>query len=169
MPSRRNSSLRRNWNQRRNSGWKRTAQSSSAATACDCFRHVAETGSLAEAARRMGLSYRRAWGKISEIETNLGVRLVETEVGGAGGGSTHLTPVGRARRISVRAVRGAAPRRKFAGFSWSCSAKRSNSFCLRYAMVSITLPGRAQMKKFRLGMLMIALLMSFGLDRLRQR
>ena len=58
------------------------------------LQYVAETGSLAEAARRMGLSYRRAWGKIREIEENLGVRLVQSEVGGAGGGGTHLTPVG---------------------------------------------------------------------------
>jgi molybdate transport system regulatory protein len=58
------------------------------------LQHVADSGSLAEAARRMGLSYRRAWGKIKEIESNLGVRLIESEVGGAGGGSTHLTPVG---------------------------------------------------------------------------
>jgi molybdate transport system regulatory protein len=58
------------------------------------LQHIAESGSLAEAARRMGLSYRRAWGKIREIETNLGVRLVESEVGGAGGGGTRLTPVG---------------------------------------------------------------------------
>jgi molybdate transport system regulatory protein len=58
------------------------------------LQHVSETGSLAEAARRMGLSYRRAWGKIREIEKNLGVRLVESEIGGTGGGGTHLTPVG---------------------------------------------------------------------------
>jgi len=64
------------------------------------LQHIAESGSLAEAARRMGLSYRRAWGKIREIETNLGVRLVESEVGGAGGGGTRLTPVGE--RILAR-------------------------------------------------------------------
>ena len=58
------------------------------------LQHIAETGSLAEAARRMGLSYRRAWGKVREIEANLGVRLVHSEVGGAGGGGTHLTPEG---------------------------------------------------------------------------
>jgi molybdate transport system regulatory protein len=58
------------------------------------LRHVAETGSLAEAARRMGLSYRRAWGKIREIESNLGVQLVESEVGGPGGGNTWLTAQG---------------------------------------------------------------------------
>lgn len=55
---------------------------------------VGETGSLAEAAERMGLSYRRAWGKVREIERNLGVTLVESEAGGAGGGSSHLTTHG---------------------------------------------------------------------------
>ena len=53
---------------------------------------VAETGSLAEAASALGLSYRRAWGKVKEIEANLGRPLVRSEVGGAGGGRTILTP-----------------------------------------------------------------------------
>ncbi len=55
------------------------------------LKHIGETGSLAEAAQRMGLSYRRAWGKIREIEQNLGVTLVQSEIGGAGGGGSHLT------------------------------------------------------------------------------
>ncbi len=55
------------------------------------LKHVAETGSLAEAARRMGLSYRRAWGKVKEMETNLGIALVRSEAGGPGGGRTRLT------------------------------------------------------------------------------
>ena len=53
---------------------------------------VAETGSLAEAASALGLSYRRAWGKVKEVEANLGRSLVRSEVGGAGGGRTALTP-----------------------------------------------------------------------------
>lgn len=56
---------------------------------------IDETGSLAEAAERMQLSYRRAWGKVREIEQNLGVKLVESAVGGAGGGSSRLTAEGR--------------------------------------------------------------------------
>jgi molybdate transport system regulatory protein len=56
--------------------------------------HVRETGSLAQAAARMRLSYRRAWGKIKEIEQNLGVALVTSEAGGVGGGHTRLTPEG---------------------------------------------------------------------------
>ena len=58
------------------------------------LRHIDETGSLAEAAQRMRLSYRRAWGKVREIEQNLGVKLVESEAGGVGGGGSRLTPQG---------------------------------------------------------------------------
>ena len=53
---------------------------------------VQETGSLARAASTMKLSYRRAWGKVKELEANVGFALVESEVGGAGGGHTTLTP-----------------------------------------------------------------------------
>lgn len=60
------------------------------------LRLVAETGSLAEAAHRMQLSYRRAWGKIKELEQNLQLPLVQSAVGGAGGGHTTITPEGRA-------------------------------------------------------------------------
>lgn len=59
------------------------------------LRHIDETGSLAEAAERMGLSYRRAWGKVREIEANLGVKLVESAAGGAGGGGSRLSDRGR--------------------------------------------------------------------------
>ena len=60
----------------------------------ELLKSVRETGSLALAAERMGLSYRRAWGKIREIEDNLGQALVESRRGGASGGRTRLTPLG---------------------------------------------------------------------------
>ena len=68
---------------------------------------VAETGSLAKAASEMKLSYRRAWGKVKELEENLGTQLVASAVGGAGGGHTGLTPEGARlvdayRRFSAR-------------------------------------------------------------------
>ena len=59
------------------------------------LRLIDETGSLSEAAAAMQLSYRRAWGKLREIEQNLGLKLVETVVGGAGGGGSRLTAEGR--------------------------------------------------------------------------
>jgi molybdate transport system regulatory protein len=70
---------------------------------------VADSGSLAQAAEELGLSYRRAWGKVKEIEANLGLPLVHSEVGGAGGGHTSLTPEGIAlveayRRFQQRSI-----------------------------------------------------------------
>ena len=59
------------------------------------LRLIDETGSLSDAAAAMDLSYRRAWGKLKEIEQNMGVKLVDTAVGGAGGGGSRLTAEGR--------------------------------------------------------------------------
>jgi len=69
--------------------------------------HIAKTGSISGGAERMGLSYRRAWGKIKEIEHNLGLRLVRSEPGGLGGGRTQLTPEGEQLLARYRAFQAA--------------------------------------------------------------
>src|SRR5690349_17342731 len=56
---------------------------------------IAETGSLAEAARRLDVPYRTAWQKLKAIETRWGVPLLITESGGAEGGASELTPQAR--------------------------------------------------------------------------
>ncbi len=53
---------------------------------------VDETGSISGAAGRLGIHYRTAWQKIHEMETRLGVKLVETQTGGRRGGGATLTP-----------------------------------------------------------------------------
>ncbi|HLZ73097.1 MAG TPA: LysR family transcriptional regulator [Dehalococcoidia bacterium] len=58
------------------------------------LRRVQESGSLAQAAAATSLSYRRAWGKVRELEENLGVAVLESDVGGVGGGRSRLTPAG---------------------------------------------------------------------------
>lgn len=55
---------------------------------------IEETGSLSEAASRLKIHFRSAWGRVHEMEQRLGVKLVETRVGGAGGGGARLTPAG---------------------------------------------------------------------------
>jgi len=52
-------------------------------------------GSISAAAEALKIPYRRAWEKVQEIEQGLGQRVVETAIGGAGGGGAHLTPAGR--------------------------------------------------------------------------
>ncbi|HLC04984.1 MAG TPA: LysR family transcriptional regulator [Anaerolineales bacterium] len=52
---------------------------------------VGQTGSITGAAELVGVPYRRAWERLKEMESRLGLTLVETEVGGAGGGGARLT------------------------------------------------------------------------------
>ena len=56
---------------------------------------IAETGSITAAASEMNITYRRAWDKIHESEERLGVKLVETQTGGSGGGGSQLTAAGK--------------------------------------------------------------------------
>jgi molybdate transport system regulatory protein len=58
--------------------------------------HVAETGSLQQAAKLMGMSYTKAWHLLGQTEEHLGFKLVERHVGGASGGGSSLTPEGAA-------------------------------------------------------------------------
>lgn len=58
----------------------------------DLLEAIEATGSLSGAAERLGVHYRRAWGKIKEMEERLGVKLIVTQSGGVGGGGTELTP-----------------------------------------------------------------------------
>lgn len=66
---------------------------------------IASHESLARAAKAMGLSYRRAWGKLREIEANLGYKLIESAAGGAGGGHTRLTAEGERLLETFRRLR----------------------------------------------------------------
>jgi molybdate transport system regulatory protein len=49
-------------------------------------------GSLSQAAESMGLSYRKAWNQIHEMNTHSQLPLVHLKTGGKGGGRATLTP-----------------------------------------------------------------------------
>ncbi len=57
---------------------------------------IAETGSIKGAAARMSVGYSLAWHRLHEMETVMGVQLVERHKGGAHGGRASLTPAGQA-------------------------------------------------------------------------
>lgn len=59
------------------------------------LRAVAEHGSITQAARAFGMSYKAAWDAIDTMNTRAGQPLVERAAGGRGGGSTRLTPHGQ--------------------------------------------------------------------------
>ncbi len=49
------------------------------------LRAIAETGSIKQAALKLNMSYRAAWGKIKASEERLGITLVEKHHGSLGG------------------------------------------------------------------------------------
>ena len=55
---------------------------------------IIRTGSLRQSAMAMDMSYNKAWSVLRQSEANLGIRLVERIMGGAGGGGSRLTTEG---------------------------------------------------------------------------
>jgi formylmethanofuran dehydrogenase subunit E len=56
------------------------------------LRAIGTHGSINQAAREINISYRKAWGYIKAMEERLGLRLVDCQTGGKGGGGASLTP-----------------------------------------------------------------------------
>lgn len=56
---------------------------------------IDERGSINNAAKELGMSYRHAWGEIRLMEERLGIKLIKTRIGGRKGGGTILTDEGR--------------------------------------------------------------------------
>ena len=53
---------------------------------------VERNGSISAAARDLGISYRKAWSQLEEMEKQLPFALLEKKIGGKGGGMAKLTP-----------------------------------------------------------------------------
>lgn len=74
----------------------------------DLLTLIAETGSLSEAARRMGMSYNRAWLHVKAMNAGFSEPVVTLARGGASGGGAVLTATGQQalelyRRLEERA------------------------------------------------------------------
>lgn len=65
---------------------------------------IAECGSITQAARRMGMSYKAAWDAVDGMNTLAGEPLVTRTVGGKGGGGARLTARGERLVASFRQV-----------------------------------------------------------------
>jgi len=62
----------------------------------DVLRLVGQTGSISQAAREVGISYKAAWQAIDTLTNLSGVALVDRTVGGSGGGGARITAQGQA-------------------------------------------------------------------------
>lgn len=65
---------------------------------------IGEAGSISGAGRALGMSYRRTWALVEDLNKSFEKPLVETAAGGSGGGGASLTENGRAVIACYRAI-----------------------------------------------------------------
>ncbi len=72
------------------------------------LEHIEATGSLSQAARELGMSYRRAWLLLSDVNRMFNDPATTMSVGGSGGGGARLTDLGREIVKAYREIEDAA-------------------------------------------------------------
>jgi len=70
----------------------------------DLLDSIAASGSISESARRLGMSYRRAWLLVDTMNRCFREPVVASATGGSGGGGAQLTPFGRTVLARYRAL-----------------------------------------------------------------
>ena len=111
------------------------------------LRRIHETGSISEAARLAGVSYKAAWQALETLSNLAGCPLVEKAVGGKQGGGTGLTSTGlTVLELSERLIR--AREKVLAEFaaentpallpvsSWSLKTSMRNQFPVRLVHIA---------------------------------
>lgn len=76
----------------------------------ELLEHIAETGSIAAAGRRMGMSYKRAWQLVETLNEMFAEPVVHSTRGGPKGGGAVVTEAGRAVLAEYRALESEARR-----------------------------------------------------------
>ncbi|MGB6309415.1 MAG: hypothetical protein WBF89_16640 [Steroidobacteraceae bacterium] len=61
----------------------------------ELLRAIEKHGSLSEAARSIGLSYRRAWLLVKDLNNTFAKPITISMVGGRSGGGAYVTPLGK--------------------------------------------------------------------------
>lgn len=52
---------------------------------------IDKSGSINQAAKKINISYRKAWGYIKAMEERLGIKLIDRHIGGRSGGGATIT------------------------------------------------------------------------------
>ena len=68
------------------------------------LEEIGRSGSISAAGRALGISYRRTWKLVEDLNQSLGTPVVETAAGGSGGGGAVLTAAGKAVIERYRAI-----------------------------------------------------------------
>jgi molybdate transport system regulatory protein len=73
----------------------------------ELMERISRHGSISAAGKDMKMSYRRAWLLVDELNHIFREPLIETQLGGSGGGGARLTKLGRDIVGRYRAIEGA--------------------------------------------------------------
>lgn len=73
----------------------------------DLLEAIRDSGSISAAGRKLGMSYRRAWLLVDELNQHLGAPVVAAVTGGAKGGGAALTRTGEEVLTRYRAMEAA--------------------------------------------------------------
>lgn len=60
----------------------------------ELLEFIQETGSISQAAKKMGMSYKKAWDMIQALNAQCNQPIVSTKTGGAKGGKALVSPAG---------------------------------------------------------------------------
>src|SRR5215204_1568956 len=88
------------------------------------LERIEATGSLSQAARELGMSYRRAWLLLDDLNRMFADPATTTSVGGSGGGGARLTDLGREVVKAYREIEDAAEKAAGARIAWLISCRR---------------------------------------------
>lgn len=70
----------------------------------ELLSRIARLGSISAAAREMGMSYKRAWTLVEEMNTAFAEPVIDSARGGAGGGGATVTSTGEEVLMHYRAL-----------------------------------------------------------------
>jgi molybdate transport system regulatory protein len=88
------------------------------------LERIEATGSLSQAARELGMSYRRAWLLLDDVNRMFNDPATTASVGGSGGGGARLTDLGRELVKAYREIEDAAEKAAGARIAWLASCRR---------------------------------------------
>ena len=97
----------------------------------DLLEAIDRSGSLSQAARDLGMSYRRAWGLLDDLNHSLREPVASASAGGSGGGGAALTDFGRELISAYRAVEDIAAKAAVRRFGRQRPAVRELKSALR--------------------------------------
>jgi len=115
----------------------------------ELLEHIRETGSLSQAGREIGMSYRRAWLLLDSLNASFKQPVVATSIGGKSGGGAALTAFGESvigvyrsleREFNVTAAK------KLAAIAKAIGTAKKSSAATRTPLVRSAAPRRVKNK-----------------------